>query len=293
MYTQVASNKRKSILLVLLFVILVTALGYLFGIALGRPNTVIFVGIFAVVYALISYHFSAQLALQIAGAQPVTKQQAPELYRIVENLAIAAGLPMPKVYVMNDPTPNAFATGRDPRHAVVAVTTGIMEILEKDELEGVIAHELSHVGNYDIRFMAVVMVLVTVVSLIADWFLRWSWFSDDDEGSNPIAMGIALVTALLAPIVATLLQLAVSRKREYLADASGALLTRYPEGLARALEKIAAVDRPTAHASTATAHMYFSNPLSGKGAGLLANLFSTHPPIQERIKRLQEMEGKV
>lgn len=295
MYSQIASNKRKSILLAAVFVVLVSLLGYVYSLAFNRPGAFIFVAVFAIVYALVSYHFSAQLALSVAGAKPIAKSDAPELYRIVENLAIAGGLPMPKVYIIDDPSPNAFATGRDPQHAVVAVTTGILQLLDKDELEGVIAHELSHVGNYDIRFMAVVMVLVTVISLLSDFFLRWSFFGgDNEENNNPLAIGVALAAAILAPIVAVLLQLAVSRRREYLADASGALLTRYPEGLARALEKIEGVHKPLEHASTANAHMYFTNPLAGKTkASFVAGLFSTHPPIEDRIAKLRAMEGQV
>lgn len=296
MYTQVAANKRKSVALTLVFILLVSALGYVYSVAFDRPGAFIFVAVFAVLYALISYHFSAQIALGLAGAKPIAKQDAPELYRLVENLSIASGLPMPKVYIVNDPAPNAFATGRDPKHAVVAVTTGILQLLDKEELEGVLAHELSHVGNYDIRFMAVVMVMVTVVSLLSDFFFRISFFGEDDEerGANPIALVVAIVAAVIAPLVATLLQLAVSRRREYLADASGALLTRYPEGLARALEKIGGVNRPLEHASTANAHMYFSNPLAGRKTGsFVMNLFSTHPPIEERVKRLRAMEGQV
>ncbi|HUC87178.1 MAG TPA: M48 family metalloprotease [Candidatus Saccharimonadales bacterium] len=295
MYTQIAANKRKSILLTVIFVALVSALGYVYSLAFNRPGAFVFVAVFAVVYALVSYHFSANIALTLAGARPIAKADAPELYRTVENLAIAGGLPMPKVYIVNDPSPNAFATGRDPQHAVVAVTTGILQLLDKEELEGVIAHELSHVGNYDIRFMAVVMVLVTVVSLLSDFFFRWSFFGGErEEGNNPVALIIAIAAAILAPLVATMLQLAVSRRREYLADASGALLTRYPEGLARALEKIGNVNRPVQHASTATAHMYFTNPLAGRKSGsFVMNLFSTHPPIADRIQKLRAMEGQV
>ncbi len=294
MYTQIAANKRKSILLTVLFVLLVSGLGYLYSVAFNRPGAFIFVAVFAVVYALVSYHFSAQIALGLAGAKPIAKADAPELYRLVENLSIAAGLPMPKIYIIDDPSPNAFATGRDPQHAVVAVTSGILSLLDKEELEGVLAHELSHVGNYDIRFMAVVMVLVTVISLLSDFFIRWSFFGgDNEENNNPVALVVAIAAAVLAPIIATLLQLAVSRRREYLADASGALLTRYPEGLARALEKIGGSKQPLQHASTANAHMYFANPLGGRKAGsMLMNLFSTHPPIEDRVRKLREMEGK-
>jgi len=292
-YTQVAANKWKSIGLTAGFVLLVAGLAYVYGFFTDQVGIVIPILIFAVVYALVSYHFSAKIALAIAGAQPVAKKDAPELYRLVENLSITAGLPMPKVYIVNDPSPNAFATGRDPKHAVVAVTTGLLSLLDKEELEGVLAHELSHVGNYDIRFMAIVMVLVTVVSLISDFLLRISIFGGDDDNPNPLGIILALAAALIAPLIAILLQLAVSRKREYLADASGALLTRYPEGLAQALEKIGSAHQPLEHASTANAHMYFSNPLGGKKRGsFVMQLFSTHPPIEERIKRLREMGDK-
>ncbi|HEX7259786.1 MAG TPA: M48 family metallopeptidase [Candidatus Saccharimonadia bacterium] len=295
MYSQIASNKRKSILLVTAFVILISVLGYSYSLATNQPGIFLGVSIFALVYALISYRFSASIALAIAGARPVAKKDAPELYRLVENLSITAGLPMPKVYIIDDPSPNAFATGRNPKNAVVAVTSGLLQLLDKEELEGVLAHEMSHVGNYDIRFMAIVMVLVTVISLVSNFFLHMSWGGGGRrEGGNPILAIVAIVASLLAPLIAGLLQLAVSRKREYLADASGALLTRYPEGLARALEKISAASeqQPLAHASTANAHMYFSNPLPSVGS-FMASLFSTHPPAAERIKRLREMGDKV
>jgi heat shock protein HtpX len=295
MYSQIASNKRKSVILASAFVLLVTGLGYVYSLATGHPGVTIVVAVFAVIYAFVSYFASANIALAVAGAQAVAKADAPELYRVVENLSIASGLPMPKVYIMNDPSPNAFATGRDPKHAVVAVTTGALELFDKEELEGVIAHELSHVGNYDIRFMAVVMVMVTVIALLSDFFMRWSWFGDSEEReNNPLMLAIGIGAAILAPIIATLLQLAVSRKREYLADASGALLTRYPEGLARALEKIEARGKPLVHASSTNAHMYFSNPFGGRSkSSFIANLFSTHPPIEDRIAKLRAMEGQV
>lgn len=300
MYSQIASNKRRSVLYVLGFIVFITVLAWLLTTAFSRPGFFVPVVIFAVVYALISYFGSAKIALAMSGAKPVAKTDAPELYRIVENLSITAGLPMPQVYIIDDPSPNAFATGRDPKHAVVAATSGILERLDKTELEGVIAHEMSHVGNFDIRFMAVVVALVAVVSLISDMFLRlsfWSsWGDDEDNNGNPALMVIGIVGALLAPLVASLVQLAISRRREYLADASGALLTRYPEGLASALEKIAADPRGLQHASSATAPLYISDPLKGRGKGLgasLANLFSTHPPIAERVRRLRAMEGHV
>ena len=245
MYSQIASNKRRSIIYALGFVVLVGAFGYVLSLSLGRPSYFYPILIFAIAYALFSYFGSAKLAIMTSGAKEIAKADAPELYRIVENLAITAGLPMPKVYIIDDPSPNAFATGRDPKHAVVAVTTGILAALDKKELEGVLAHELSHVGNYDIRFMAVIIALVSIISLLADLFLRlsfWGGMSDDDEGGglNPVMLAVGIAGAILAPIAAALLQMAISRRREFLADASGALLTRYPEGLATALEKIEA-----------------------------------------------------
>ncbi len=294
MYTQIASNKRRSLFLLFGFIVFVAGLDYILAQALNQPAAFVPILIVAIAYAGISYFFSAKIALSMSGAREIEKKDAPQLYRIVENLAIAGGLPMPKVYIIDDPSPNAFATGRDPEHAVVAVTTGILETLEKTELEGVLAHELSHVGNYDIRFMALVTALVAVVSIIADLLLRlsfWGGMGDDEDSgpNNQLMLILGIVGAILAPLVAAAIQFAVSRQREYLADSSGALLTRYPEGLARALEKISANDRPMAHANSATAPLYISNPLKGRS---LSKLFDTHPPIEERIRRLREMESK-
>ena len=293
MYRQIANNKRSSIILVLAFVALLSVLGYVLSHAFARPGLFIPIVIFAIGYAAISYFASAKIALSMSGAKEVATADAPELYRLVENLSIAAGQPMPKVYIIDDPSPNAFATGRDPEHAVVAVTTGILERLDKPELEGVLAHELSHVGNYDIRFMALVVALVSVVSIITDVFLHLSfWGGGDDEegGNNQLFMILGIIAAILAPLLAALLQLAISRKREFLADSSGALLTRNPDGLARALEKISHDDIGMQKVSSATAPLYFSNPLR-RGSGI-AGLFDTHPPIEERVRRLREMEGQ-
>jgi heat shock protein HtpX len=292
LYRQISNNKRSSIVLVFAFIVFLSGLGYVLSHAFKRPGFFIPVVIFAVGYAAISYFASAKIALSMSGAKEIVKADAPELFRIVENLSIAGGMPMPKVYIIDDPSPNAFATGRDPEHAVVAVTTGILQRLEKPELEGVIAHELSHVGNYDIRFMALVVALVSVVSIITDLFLNLSFWGggDDEEGGNQIFFILGIVGAILAPIVAALLQLAISRKREFLADSSGALLTRNPDGLARALEKISQDDEGMRKVSSSTAPLYFSNPLR-RGSGL-AGLFDTHPPIAERVKRLREMEGQ-
>lgn len=291
MYTEVSANKRKTALIMIGFVGFIYLLGWVIAQATGRPGMVSGFAVFALVYALISYYLSAKIALTLSGAKPIKKADSPELYRIVENLAITGGLPTPRIYIIQDPAPNAFATGRDPAHAVVAVTSGLLEQLDDKELEGVIAHELAHIGNYDIRLMAVVLVLVTIIALVSDLFLRITfWGDDDDSHANGVFMIVGLVLALISPLIATMMQLAVSRKREYLADASGTLLTRYPEGLARALEKIDAYKGTIKRAETATAHLYIANPLKGKGIGAgIAKLFSTHPPIADRISKLRQM----
>jgi heat shock protein HtpX len=245
--------------------------------------------------AFASYWWSDKISLAISGAKEIDKKTAPELYRTVENVAIMAGIPTPRVYVIDDSAPNAFATGRDPGHAALAVTTGLLTKLEKPELEGVIAHEMSHIGNYDIRLMSVVVVLVGIIALLSDWFLRISFWGggDDDDNKNPYLMIAGIVLALLSPLIATLIQLALSRKREYLADADGALLTGYPDGLARALEKISSDPEPLEAANKATAHLYISDPLKdheGSSRGWFAGLFNTHPPVEERIARLRGLD---
>ncbi len=305
MYTEVAANKRKSWLLIGLFILVTTIIGWIFSLALNSPALLYFAVIFAIIYAWISYYNSDKLALAVSKAKKIEKKDAPELYRTVENLAITAGLPTPQIYVINDEAPNAFATGRDPQHSVVVVTSGLLERLDKPELEGVIAHELSHVGNYDIRFMGLVIVLVAIIALLSDWFLRfafWSSFGDDNSGDGNqlqlVFMAVGIILAILAPLIAMLIQLAVSRKREYLADASGALLTRYPEGLANALRKISDDTHPLKEANKATSSLYIVNPfranVKGKDSrGWFANLFSTHPPITDRIQRLEKMENEV
>lgn len=293
MYSQVDANKRKTILLILSFILFVGAIGWVFAQAMDSFGLTIGVLIGALIYAFIGYYASAQIALSLSGAKEITKADLPRLWRTVENLSITSGLPMPKVYIIEDAAPNAFATGRDPEHAAVAATTGLLDMLDDNELQGVIAHEMSHIGNYDIRVMGVVLVLVTVIAVISDVFMRMLWFRDSDSRSsaNGIFLAIGVVAAIIAPLIAMLLKLAVSRKREYLADASGALLTRYPEGLASALEKIGSYNHPMRRASSATAHLFFANPLKnnrGEESGF-AHLFSTHPPIGERVKRLRNM----
>lgn len=290
MYKQIDSNKRKSLALMVIFVLVIGALVWAWAAYFEGSYYMVIpaVGI-ATGMSLISFFAGDKIALNTAGANKIQKEDNPYLWRMVENLSITAGLPMPKVYIINDPAMNAFATGRDPEHSSVAVTTGLLNNLENEELEGVIAHELSHVQNYDIRLMMVVIVCVGIITLLADWMIRSFIFkgrgnSDHNRGNILIPVGIVL--AILSPIFAKLIQLAVSRKREFLADASGSLLTRYPEGLARALEKISAQNMPLKRANKATAHLYISNPFKGKN---IASLFSTHPPVEKRIEALRSM----
>lgn len=295
MYSQIESNKRKTYFLIAIFTAIIIAVAYVLKMVYGYDYSIV-VGavIFSGIMSLVSYYNGDKIALASTGAKQIQKEQNPYLYNLVENLCIASGVPVPKVYVIDSPALNAFATGRDPEHASIAVTTGIMAALENEELEGVLAHELSHVKNYDIRVMTIVVVLVGAVSLIGHMFWRVQMFggnrrrSNDSEGGQlgSVLMIVGIVFLILSPIIATLIQLAISRRREYLADASGALLTRYPEGLARALEKIQASNVPLQSASAATAHLFISNPLKGKS---VSSLFSTHPPIEERIQRLRNM----
>jgi heat shock protein HtpX len=286
MYSEIAANKRKTWLIIAAFAILIGLLGWIASKLYGQPYFTYAALFGAAVYALIQYFAAAKLALAVNGAQEVTKKEAPRLYRIVENLAITTGMPMPKVYVINDPAMNAFATGRDPNHAVVAATTGLLDVLDDTELEAVMAHELGHVKNYDIRVMMIVFGLVSAIGFIADMLTHFLWFNDDSDSPNPIFLALAILAGILAPFIAMLIQLAVSRRREYLADSTGAMTTRYPEGLARALEKISEHGSTMRRQSTSTAHLFFASPLKGKS---LAKLFSTHPPIEDRIKRLREM----
>lgn len=292
LYQHKDSNIRKTWALFTIFLLVIIAIGWLFGRIYASPGILIFAVIFSILTSFISYWYSDKIVVKISRAKPVSKENAKELYNVVENLVITAGLPMPKIYLIDDPAPNAFATGRNPEHAVVAVTTGLLERLDRSELEGVIAHELSHIGNYDMLLSTVVVVLVGFIALVSDWFLRslfWGGFGRDDrdnKSANIIFMLTGIALAILSPIIAMLIQLAISRKREFLADASGALLTRYPEGLASALEKISAYSRPMRTLNNATAHLWISDP-HGKKISAISKLFMTHPPIEERIKRLK------
>lgn len=296
-YSEINANKTKTWLIIFLFVIFITTILFVYGKASGYGLS--YAGIGLIISGLMgfaSYYYSDKMILGMSGAKQIAKKDNPQLFRTVENLCIGSGIPMPKVYIINDSAINAFATGRDPKHSVVCVTTGILERLNKTELEGVLAHELSHVRNYDIRLMSIVVILVGLVALLADFFMRSLWFGgnrrrDDRSNVQGIFLMIGIVLAILSPLIATLIQLAVSRKREFLADASGALLTRYPEGLASALEKISKDKEPLEAANNATAHLYTANPFKLKNSSghWFVNLFNTHPPIEERIKILRSM----
>ena len=295
LYTLQSSNIRRTWLLFIVFFLVIGGLGYAISMYYGDPSFLIFALIFSVVYSFISYYSSASIALSLAKAKPVTKQDNPMLYNLVENLTITAGLPMPKLYITPEMQINAFATGRDPQHAAVAVTAGALQRLNKDELQGVLAHELSHVGNRDILVSTVAAVLAGIVALIADLFLRSLMFGGGRGRGNGEAQEIffiaAIVLSILAPIGTMLIQLAISRRREALADASGVLLTRYPEGLISALQKIQLDTTPMATAKDSTAHMWIDTPFKGKGASWWHTLFATHPPIEQRIKALQQISG--
>ncbi|MFS0729579.1 M48 family metalloprotease [Curtobacterium sp. 1P10AnD] len=292
MYRAIAQNKRNTVLIVLAFLLLVGALGFLGGYLAGNVSIGIIVLVVAIGYAVLQYFTAARQATAIAGAVEIDRTTEPRLWRTVENLAISTGTPMPRVYVIDDPSPNAFATGRDPEHAIVAATTGLLAIMDDQELQGVMAHELGHVRNYDIRVSTMVFGLVVAVGLIADVLLRISIFSglsgrnrnDNNGGNNPILLIAGLVAVIVAPIAAVAVQAAVSRQREYLADATGAMTTRHPEGLARALEKLGAYGRPMRTQNSSMAHLWIADPMR---PGVMDRLFSTHPPLPDRIARLR------
>jgi heat shock protein HtpX len=292
-YTHQGENVRKTWLLMSVFFIIVIALGYIFSSIYNNVSILYFFVLFSIVMNIVSYWYSDKIALSLAKAHPATREKYFELYTTVENLAITAGLPMPRVYVIEDDAPNAFATGRDKNHSVIAVTTGLLSIMNKTELEGVIAHEMSHIGNRDMLVATVAVVLAGFVAIVSDMMMRATIFghsNDNDNRGGGILAIVGIVLAILAPIIASLMQFAISRKREYLADASAALLTRYPEGLASALEKLRDHSKPMKAQSSAIAHLYISNPLgSGKFAKKAMNLFSTHPPIEDRVKILRSM----
>ena len=299
MYEEISSNKWKSILMVFIFFIFVVGVGYLIGRGFGNFYVgLILAGVIAMIMALVSYYSSDKIALRLSGAHSLKEGEYITYRNAVEGLAIAAGIPTPAIYVIDSPAMNAFATGRNPNHAAVAATTGLIEKLDNQELEGVVAHEISHVKNYDILFMTMVVVLVGTVVLMSDIFLRSLWFRDvDDSGGQVgvILLIIGITMAILSPIIAQLIRMAISRKREFLADANGALLTRYPPGLADALEKLEADNRQLRTANKATAHLFIAQPLKtkkGEKGSALNRLFDTHPPIEERVARLRGMAGE-
>ena len=294
MYSAIAANKRNTIFIMLVFLVIIGGLGWFAAYMYGDINIAIFTIVIAAAYAFFQYYLASSQALSMAGAIEIQKADNPRFYRIIENLCIATGTPMPKVYIINDQAPNAFATGRDPQHASVAATSGLLDLMDDAELEGVMAHELGHVRNYDIRVSMIVFGLVVAVGFLADMLVRMSFFAgnrrdDNGNGGNPIVMIFGLVAMIIAPLVATMVQLAVSRQREYLADATGALTTRHPEALASALQKLGAYGRPLQKQSSSMAHMWIADP---EKPGLAERLLSTHPPIAERIERLHEMGGK-
>lgn len=294
-YNQISSNKMRTFFIFFVFILIISGFFYLIGEYMGDPSSYLVIGLgFSLFSTVGSYFYSDKIVLFTVGARPATKKEFFDFYTVSENLSIAAGIPMPKLYVIEDSAMNAFATGRDPKHAVVCATTGLLARMERAELEGVIAHELSHIKNYDILVVTVVAVLVGTVGLVSDWIMRSLWWgrgNNNREEKSPLLFVLFLLALILTPIVATLIQLAVSRRREFLADASGALLTRYPEGLARALEKIAGDAKYLSTATSSTAHLFISNPLKKgkKSSSWFLGLFSTHPPVEERIKILRSM----
>jgi len=292
LYTQQDKNVRKTWFLMAVFLCVIVVLGYFISYYYNNPSIVYIALVFAMGMNIFSYWYSDRIALSLARAHPADRTQYPDLFRSVENLSITAGLPMPRLYIITDSAPNAFATGRNKEHAAVAVTTGLLGLLDKNELEGVIAHELSHIGNKDILLQTVVVVLVGFIAILADIFIRSSWMGGNRERKSEGNIGgilaiVGIVFVILSPIIAQLIQLAISRKREFLADASGALLTRYPEGLASALTKIGGYTSPMAHAHNATAHLFISNPFGSKGSKGISKLFMTHPPTEERVAALR------
>jgi heat shock protein HtpX len=295
-YSQITYNKRRTFFILVLFIALFSGFFYLIGYYTQSANQFLVFGlIFSLISSFISYFYSDKIVLFTVGARPADKKKYFDFYTVTENLTLAAGLPMPKLYVIDDPSPNAFATGRNPKNAVVCVTTGLLKILDRSDLEGVIAHELSHIKNYDILLASIVSVLVGIIALVSDWFWRGFWwqrnFDDEDRKNvNPLFFILFILALILAPLIATLIQLAISRRREFLADASAVLLTRNPQGLIDALRKISTYHLPMRYATTNTAHLFIVNPFSSKKfSSWLTNLFNTHPPIEERIKMLEKM----
>jgi len=296
-YSLISINKRRTFLILFLFIVLFSGFFYLIGFYTQSANQFLLFGlIFSLLSSFLSYFYSDKIVLLTVGAKPADKKKYFDFYTVTENLTLASGLPMPKLYVINDPSPNAFATGRNPKNSVICVTTGLLKVLDRSDLEGVIAHELSHIKNYDILLASIVSVLVGTIALVSEWFWRSFWWrgslNDDNnrKSTNPVLFILFILALILVPFVATLIQLAISRRREFLADASAVLITRNPKGLIDALKKISAYHLPMRHATTNTAHLFIINPFSSKKfSSWLINLFNTHPPVEERIKMLEQM----
>lgn len=289
MYKAIADNKRNTVLIMTAFVGVIGAVGWAVGYMNGDSNISIYVLVVAFVYAVIQYFAASTIAIAMTGAKQIEKRDNPRFYRIVENLAITTGLQTPKLYIIDDPAPNAFATGRDPRHSIVAATTGLLNIMDDNELEAVMAHEMGHVQNYDIRVSMIAFGLASAVGFLSDVVLRMFIFGDRDEDSSPVGMLIGVVVIILAPIIAVIIQMAVSRQREYLADATSAMTTRNPDSMVSALKKLKDLGQPMKRQNTASAHLFISNPLK---AGTINKLFSTHPPLEDRIARLSKNAGR-
>lgn len=289
MYKAIAANKRNTVLIMAVFVGLITAIGYAVSIFYGNTSITLWVMAGALIYALIQYFAAGSLAVAMTGAQQIEKKDNPRLYRIVENLSITLGMPMPKVYIINDPAPNAFATGRNPQHAIVAATTGLLDIMDDRELDAVMAHEMGHVQNYDIRVSMISFGLVSAIGILSDIVLHMLFFGGRRENVHPAVYIIGIIVIILAPIIAAIIQMAISRQREYLADATGALTVRDSEGMAMALQKLKDYGRPMRKQQSATAQLFISNPLQ---PGFIAKLFSSHPPLEDRIKRLRTNADK-
>ncbi|WEO76201.1 M48 family metalloprotease [Cryobacterium sp. SO2] len=293
MYSAIARNKRNTVFIIVLFLVIITGLGWLANAVYGQGGygILILTIVIAAGYALVQYFAAGRQAISMSGGIRVNSvTDHPRLWRIVENLSITTGTPMPEVYIINDPAPNAFATGRDPQHAIVAATTGLLDIMDDAELEGVMAHEIGHVRNYDIRVSMIVFGLVVAVGFISDMFLRMAFFGrNNNSNGNPVVLVFGLVAMIVAPLIASIVQLAVSRQREYLADATGALTTRQPDALASALAKLGEYGRPMRKQNTSMAHLWIADPLK---PGVMDKLFATHPPLNERIERLHAMGSK-
>lgn len=289
MYKSIAANKRNTIIIMSLFIGIIGAIGWVVSSMYGNPNIAYFIVGIAAVYAFIQYFVATKISLAMTGARQIEKRDNPRFYRIVENLAITVGMQTPKIYVIDDPAPNAFATGRDPKHAIVAATTGLIDLMDDNELEAVMAHEMGHVQNYDIRLGMITFGLVSAIGFLTDVVFRMFIFGDNDNDNSPVAMVVGILIIILAPIMAAIIQMAVSRQREYLADATSVLTTRNPNSMISALEKISQSGRPMKKQNKASAHLFFANPLK---PGFVSGLFSTHPPIADRIARLRNNSDK-